>query len=168
MGAGKSTVGGALADVLGWAFLDLDDEIERAGGKPIREIFRIHGEAHFREMETAALRTLLTDRSAPAVIALGGGTFIQPGNVELLKTSGARVVFLQAPVAELFQRCQQGVPPDESWRPLATNFNLFNALYEQRLQQYSTAELAVCTSGKSAAEVAREIASSLRLVASMS
>ena len=165
MGAGKSTVGRALADLLGCEFLDLDDEIERARGQRIRDIFRVHGEVRFREIENATLRKLLEGVSAVGVIALGGGTFIQPCNVELLKTSGVRVVSLEAPIQEMFQRCQAGMSADDNSRPLASDFDAFRALYEERLPQYRTAELIVNTGGRSTEEVAREIVSVLRLAA---
>jgi shikimate kinase len=166
MGAGKSTIGRTLAGLLGCEFLDLDDEIERACGQRIRDIFRVHGEVRFREIETATLRKLLEGVSAVGVIALGGGTFIQPLNVELLKTSGVRVVSLEAPIQEMFQRCQAGMPADDNSRPLASDFDAFRALYEERVPQYRTAELIVNTSGRSSEEVAREIVSVLRLAAS--
>ncbi len=56
MGCGKSTVGRALADELGWTFVDLDEEIERKQGATIASIFDTRGEAAFREMECDALR----------------------------------------------------------------------------------------------------------------
>ena len=69
MGSGKSSVGRELAALLGWSFVDLDCEIERAQGRKIREIFASEGEARFREIETASLRSVLAKRSA----ALGAG-----------------------------------------------------------------------------------------------
>ena len=56
MGCGKTTVGQALADELGWSFFDLDEDIEKAAGCSIASIFDTRGEAAFREMETAALK----------------------------------------------------------------------------------------------------------------
>jgi len=165
MGAGKSTVGRALADLLGCEFFDLDDEIERAHGQRIRDIFRVHGEGSFREIETATLRKLLAGVSVIGVIALGGGTFIQRCNVDLLKTSGVRVVSLEAPIQEMFQRCQADMSADDNSRPLASDFEAFCALYEERLAQYHTAELIVNTGGRTTEEVAREIVHGLQLVA---
>src|SRR3984885_5965473 len=77
MGSGKSTVGRALADELGWGFADLDEEIEKREGMPIVRIFDTRGEAEFRRAETAALRERVraVERGRPCVIALGGGTF---------------------------------------------------------------------------------------------
>src|SRR4051794_27480977 len=76
MGSGKSSVGRALAMLLGWPFLDLDSEIERREKRRIRHIFRDHGEVHFREKEGHALRAVLADAPRPLVLATGGGTFV--------------------------------------------------------------------------------------------
>ncbi len=164
MGAGKTIVGHALAARLGWALVDLDHEIELQHKAPIREIFRDNGEAHFRAIETAALGSLLAQVSAPTVIALGGGTFLQPANVALLRNSGARVVFLETPVDQMLQRC---CPPSQSLaenlRPLASDPEAFRALYAERLPQYRTADVTVSTAGKTAEENAKEIADRLGL-----
>ena len=107
MGAGKTSIGRALADLLGWRFVDLDQEIELRQKATVREIFQGQGEAQFREIETAALREMLERVPAPArmVIALGGGTFVQPHNAVLLRNAGARVVFLETPLEEMLERC---------------------------------------------------------------
>src|SRR5690349_11970508 len=85
MGSGKSTIGRALADEIGWTFLDLDEEIERKEGKPISEIFEEKGEPAFREIESAILREHLkmVDRGRPYVISLGGGAFVSETNATL-------------------------------------------------------------------------------------
>src|ERR1700733_15154780 len=84
MGCGKSTIGKALADELGWSFVDLDEEIERRAGSTIATIFDTCGEEAFREMERAALqeriRTIQMGR--PQVISLGGGAFVTDENCE--------------------------------------------------------------------------------------
>ena len=115
------------------------------------------GEARFREIETLALRRALEVASSPTVIAPGGGTFIQPGNVALLTGRAAFVVFLDTPVEELFQRCGSAVSPEENPRPLAADPDAFFELYERRLPHYRAAHLVVATSGKTAEEIAHEI-----------
>lgn len=157
MGAGKSTVGRALASALDWSFLDLDDELERLQQLRIRDLFRSVGEARFREIESATLKSVLDDIAYNTVIALGGGTFIQPANVDLLAARRARVVFLDTPVEELLQRCLVSASPDENLRPLATDTEAFRKLFEQRLPRYRTAHLMVATSGKTANQIAQEI-----------
>lgn len=169
MGAGKTSIGHALAALLGWAFVDLDHEIELRRKAPIREIFQRQGEAHFREIETKTLRSLLAQVSAPTVIALGGGTFIQPANVALLRNCGAHVVFLKTPIEQMLHRCcSQDNSSPENLRPLAADPEAFRALYAERVPQYRTADLTVSTADKSAEETAREIARRLRLGASRS
>src|SRR5271169_1328400 len=84
MGSGKTSTGRALAELLGWEFIDLDEEIERREHVSIRELFRERGEAAFREIEHKILLLCVTRCSGPVVLALGGGAFIQPDNVKFL------------------------------------------------------------------------------------
>lgn len=71
MGSGKTLVGQALARRLGWGFRDFDQEVKIRSGLPIPEIFRQHGEGHFREMEAQVGQEVLLDESV--VLASGGG-----------------------------------------------------------------------------------------------
>jgi shikimate kinase len=73
MGVGKSTVGMKLASMLGLAFTDADDEIERAARMSVSEIFERYGEPSFRDGERRVIARLVSER--PAVIATGGGAF---------------------------------------------------------------------------------------------
>ena len=95
------------------------------------------------------------------MIALGGGTFVQPANAERLRLAGVQIVFLETPVDLLFDRCLTTVSPEENLRPLAADPEAFAALYESRLPHYRKAHLTVSTDGKTAEQVAQEIASSL-------
>ncbi len=72
MGAGKSTVGVCLAEILGWRFLDLDNLIESGCGQTVPEIFREHGESYFRARERQELERLSGEKRV--VLALGGGS----------------------------------------------------------------------------------------------
>src|SRR5262249_27183100 len=85
MGRGKSTGGALLAQELGWPFIDLDATIEAAQGQTIREIFEKEGEAPFRAIEHVVLTE--TSKTEPAVIALGGGTFVQKGNLDFIRAA---------------------------------------------------------------------------------
>jgi shikimate kinase len=162
MGAGKTSIGRALAALLRWKFVDLDQEIEAGETMPIRDIFRLHGEPQFREMETATLRRILAEVSSPTVIALGGGTFIPTANAEVLRDAGARVVFLEPTVEEMLARCQiEPQSSTENLRPLAADPDAFRALYAQRLTQYRKADLTVNTAGNSVEDNARKIATKL-------
>ncbi len=164
MAAGKSTVGRTLGSLLHWSSFDLDYEIERGQKLQVREIFERHGEPRFRELETDALRTLLERASAPTVIALGGGTFVQSQNAELLRAYRAHVVFLETDVKDLLQRCRTASARNSgNPRPLAQDPEAFYALYAERLPSYRKAKLTVNTESKTADQVAREIAAVLKL-----
>src|SRR4026207_369314 len=89
MGSGKTTAGGLLARKLGWSFIDLDHEIERGEGRSISDIFRVSGEPHFRRLEREYLERL--SHTSRGVIALGGGTFIDPDNRKLAEDTGLTV-----------------------------------------------------------------------------
>ncbi len=99
MGSGKSSVGALSARLLGWRFLDLDDEIARGAGMTIAEFFALHGEPAFRQREVEVLKELLSrsEQDAAAgegmVLALGGGTLQDAQAARLLEERGG-VVFL--------------------------------------------------------------------------
>ena len=101
MGAGKTTVGRHLAELLGREFIDSDHEIERKTGATIPWIFEKEGESGFRARETNVLKDL-TARSA-LVLATGGGAVTQSENRKLLKQRGI-VVYLYTPVELQLQR----------------------------------------------------------------
>jgi shikimate kinase len=141
MGSGKTTVGKLLAAQLAWRFVDLDEEIERHAGLPIAEIFARSGEPVFRDIEQECLVRILTsaaNQETSFVLALGGGTFVQPRNMTLLRDTGAVVLWLDCPVEELLSRCV--LMPD---RPLFRNEASFRKLYEERLPFYQQADYRV-------------------------
>ena len=164
MAAGKSTAGRALASLLRWRFVDLDCEIECRSQRSISQIFAAEGESRFREIETEALRAVLEDGRGRTIIALGGGTFVQPQNAELLRQAGAPVVFLELPLEQLLKRCRAASEhPGQSPRPLAADEQAFCALYEERLPRYRAADLIVDAQDKAPEQIAHEIAHRLRL-----
>ena len=164
MGAGKTTVGQALARRLGWRFQDLDQLIEDRAARTIEQIFEHEGETGFRELEYKTLRRALdATRSEPLVLALGGGAFIEERTRELLRRAKVPAIFLDASAEELFQRCAEpGVV-----RPLRHNLQQFCALYEKRRPVYLEATLHVMTSGKEIEPVVEEIVLGLNLVPSL-
>jgi len=162
MAAGKTTVGRALGSLLHWNFIDLDFEIEQRAKMGIHEIFALRGEAFFRELESATLRSLLASVAAPLVVALGGGTFVQAENAQQMRNAGCWVVFLELPLDELLRRCRAASGRTNS-RPLAADEAAFSALYHRRLPLYRHADLTVNAAGKSCQEIAHEIAKGLRL-----
>lgn len=104
MGAGKSTVGRMLAERLGWEFLDLDTYIESRTGLTVPSIFAIHGETHFRRLESQALASALGRNNI--VLALGGGApEVLTNRLLLEQTPGTATVFLTAPFPVLYDRC---------------------------------------------------------------
>ena len=149
MGSGKTSVGEALAEALGWAFVDLDRQIEMVSGKTIPELFRSAGEREFRRLERSLLSEALTDATDNRVIALGGGTFAQPGVPDMARRLGAMSIFLDAGVDELWARCCN----DGRQRPLAVDQNQFRQLYEARRKRYMKADLRVHSSGKTVRQV---------------
>jgi shikimate kinase len=161
MGAGKTSVGRALAARLGWRFLDLDQQVEEREQHSVAEIFAQSGEAAFRRAETSALQELLTslDRSGPVVVALGGGAPIAEENSSLLTKAGEPEVFLDAPYEVLLDRCQSAGPS----RPLFGDEKRARELYESRRPHYMRARLRVDTNGKSVDQVVAEIERSLGL-----
>jgi shikimate kinase len=165
MGAGKSSVGKALAAQLGWAFEDLDDRVERREKREIHEIFRRAGEAEFRRAERAALRELLDELRSRAhkVIALGGGAFAQIPNAEMIKAADIPTVFLDASPDELWKRCQHQANSEDSERPLLSSLAGFRELYEDRRSHYLRATSRHDTSGRTVDEIAAELAEVLGL-----
>ncbi len=110
MGSGKSTVGRMLARQLRFRFLDTDKLVEERERATIPEIFAQHSEAHFRERETAALKSLRGVRQH--ILATGGGIVTVPENIPLLRSLGF-VVLLKADPEEIYRRVSRN-----SERPL--------------------------------------------------
>jgi shikimate kinase len=135
MGAGKSSVARALAGRLDWRAEDIDEWIERRERRDIPGIFRQHGEPYFRALEREALIGMLPLRGA--VVASGGGTFVDPRNRELMLRDGL-VIWLDIPLATVLER----VPPDGR-RPLAADRGTLESLYNQRLAAYRLAPVRV-------------------------
>ncbi len=141
MGCGKTTVGRLLARQLAWRFVDIDERVEERTGVHIMEIFERMGEPAFREIEHELLEEALVRAAAhnePTVIALGGGTFVQPQNIEIIRAAGAPVIWLECPVDVLLSRCATLTN-----RPLFRDEGSFRKLYEQRLPFYEQADYRV-------------------------
>ena len=142
MASGKSTIGRLLAHRMGWSFFDTDGEIEAAEKTTVAEIFDHRGEAEFRRIESEILRqhAKWIERGRPAVLALGGGAFVQPENRSLLENHGVSI-WLDCP----FEMIQRRVV-HASHRPLARDPEKFAALYQMRRKDYALADIHVAIS----------------------
>ena len=101
MGAGKTAVGRALAEILGVPFRDSDQEIERAANLSIPEIFERDGEGFFRDREAEVLARLMDER--PSILSTGGGAFLQERNRVVIDEGGV-AVWLKADLELLWSR----------------------------------------------------------------
>ncbi|RLK22240.1 shikimate kinase [Micromonospora sp. M71_S20] len=155
-GSGKTTVGLALAELLGVEFRDTDLDIVRLAGKPIPEIFIDEGEDHFRTLERAAVAAGLA--SCEGVLALGGGAVLAEENRAALV--GHPVVYLSVELSDAVKRVGLGMGrPLLAINPRAT----LKYLLDQRRPLYAeVATATVVTDGRSPAEIAAEIAALLR------
>lgn len=157
MGAGKSTIGRALASLLDKAFQDTDHEIEARTGAPVALIFEIEGEAGFRQRESAVLEELT--RGQNMVLATGGGAVLAEGNRRRLRERGV-VVYLRAPLETLLERTRH-----DRGRPLLQTDNrrgVLERLLQQRDPLYrEVADIVVETTHRPPLSVAREVAKRL-------
>jgi shikimate kinase len=147
MGAGKTAVGTVLARKLAAPFLDSDEEITHAAGRPIAEIFDRDGEAFFRARETEVIARLL--RSAPSVLSTGGGAFLAPTNRQLIHDLGLSV-WLKVDLEILWQRVRH-----KNTRPLLRTPNpreTLAQLLSARLPAYAQADITV----EGAADITQE------------
>jgi shikimate kinase len=159
MGAGKSTVGRALAKHLSWDFVDTDTLVEQQTGVRVPVIFDLEGEAGFRKRESHALSCLLG--RTRLVVATGGGIVLAPENRALLARLGS-VVYLRASAQELYQRTRF-----DKNRPLLQSPNpclVIEALLSQRVSLYeSCANLVVDTGRQPLLQLIHDMCQQLQL-----
>ena len=157
MGVGKSTVGAMVAERLGCAYRDTDDDIVAEQGRTIADIFLDGGEAAFREIEKRAVHRALAEHDG--VLALGGGSILDADTRELL--AGRPVVYLSMDVEEAVKRTGLNaarpllaVNPRRQWRELM----------EARRHLYTeVASAVVATDSRTPEEVAQEVLDALEL-----
>lgn len=138
MCAGKSTVARELGRRLSRRVIDLDELITSRAGRTPRELIDEEGEAHFRDLETEALREALEGAAAdPLVVALGGGTWALERNRALAGARDCLHVWLDAP----FELCWRRILADAGTRPLARGEAQARRLYEERRATYGLARL---------------------------
>ncbi len=138
MGAGKSSLGQKLAKQIGCDFVDLDTEIETYTGKTINDIFASEGEIAFRQIEHRVLKNYIKLNRDNVVIALGGGSIVQPTNRKLLELKDFFKIYINVDIDILIERLKF----DKYNRPLLKNLkeNEFDdyvrALFETRKNIY--------------------------------
>ncbi len=138
MGAGKSTVGRRLAEKLQRPFFDSDDEIEKAAGLSVADIFSTHGETEFRRGEYRVLERLLS--GPPHVLATGGGAYLKEETRAMMREH-AVTIWLNADLETLWKRVSR-----RGHRPLLQQANpraVLSDLFETRKPIYEKADLTV-------------------------
>lgn len=138
MGAGKSSVGRRLAQVIGFDFIDADTEIEKAAGATIPEIFAEHGEAAFRDGERKVIARLL--EQCGTVLATGGGAYMNAETRERIRARGISI-WLKADLDVLVKRCAR-----RTHRPLLQNGDMratLARLMDERYPVYADADITV-------------------------
>ena len=153
-GAGKTSVGRRVAELLGRPFLDFDQEIERRTGASVAAVFAEQGEEAFRAMEHELTRECAG--GPPMVLAPGGGWVTRPAAVALLR-SGSCIIYLRARAESALLRMGAALTD----RPLLRGADPAGALHRMlaaREVQYLAADCVVDTEGLDIEEVARRVA----------
>ena len=152
MGAGKSSVGRAVAEQLGFEFVDTDEMIESRTGKSIPQIFATDGEAHFRELEHKIVEQL--QGSTDRVISTGGGLPTNQANLDSLKTH-ALVVCLWCSAERIWERVRH-----QSHRPLLQTPDpqaKIRELLAARAPFYRQADVLLNTDNRSMRQVVQQV-----------
>ncbi len=155
-GSGKTTIGRLLSRYLGWDFIDMDEEIQKASGLSINEIFSHYGEQHFRTLEK---EMLLKYSGNNRVISTGGGVVIDKENRKIL-SENLQSFYLKTPLGALFNRLKE-----KKDRPLLKGNLLQNLkeLYSKRKSLYEKTGLTINTKGLHPQEVAAVIIRHLQI-----
>lgn len=153
MGSGKSTISSALNKMYGMDIIEMDQVIADREGMSISEIFEVHGEEYFRNLETELLRELQNHKGV--VISCGGGVPMRDENVVEMKKNG-KVILLTASPETILERVKNNHD-----RPLLENnknVDFIAELMEKRRKKYeAAADIVIRTDGKTAFEICEEI-----------
>ena len=149
MAAGKTTVARSLSTRLGWRAEDVDELIEARERRPIADIFAKQGEPYFRAVEREILKLLLPIRHA--VVATGGGTFMDAENRSAMNLDGVSV-WLDVPFDLVVSRI-----PADGRRPLAADRAQLERLFAVRQAAYAQAHVRVDAGSTQAEEIAEQI-----------
>jgi shikimate kinase len=156
MGVGKSSLGRRLTQALDLPFRDADEEIEKAAGRTVAEIFAERGEAEFRDGERRVIARLLDE--PPHVLATGGGAFVQPETRAILKAK-ALTVWLKADIETLARRVAR-----KEGRPLLVGkdpVKVLTDMAEVRYPAYAEAEIHVETGENAHAQAVQAVLDAL-------
>jgi XRE family aerobic/anaerobic benzoate catabolism transcriptional regulator len=160
-GAGKSSVGRALALRLEAPLVELDRRVEELAGLSLGELFALHGEEHFHRLEAEALEAVLCEGTR-CVIATGGSIVAASSTFARLKET-CRTVWLKATPEEHYTRVMaQGDRRPMASRPRA--MEELRAMLSAREPLYASCEITISTSGRTVEEVAAAIAAEFALV----
>lgn len=142
MGAGKTSIGRALARTLNIPFVDSDKEIENAAGCSVVDIFSIYGEQEFRRVEHSVIKRLLQEQPIKKIISTGEGAFITPA-VRKLVLDNAISIWLKADLDLLVKRTNL-----RQTRPQLLNTDsrqILSQLINERYKTYAMANITVET-----------------------
>lgn len=141
MASGKTTLSNAVRELTQTETFDLDQEVEKAAGMTVSEIFSRLGEAEFRRLESEILRSLARPSVKPRIIACGGGTPCHNGNMELMNSLG-KTVWLKATPARIYERLRIA----RASRPIVASLSdselldKVNSMLEERKPFYAKAK----------------------------
>jgi 3-dehydroquinate synthase len=161
-GSGKTTVARQVAHLLGWTFVDTDEQIVRRTGRSVAAIFADDGEPAFRALESAALKEAA--RMEHAVVATGGGIVGRAANRALLAESGWRVALEVAPSVALARLARAALSGDAPERPLLAGDDpllRLHTLRQVRQQWYAEADDVIATDDRGASDVAARVVAGL-------
>lgn len=150
MGSGKTSVGKHLAKITGKTFIDTDELIEKEQGISISEIFSLHNEDYFRDLEFEICKKV--SKMDNVIVSTGGGAMTFDRNVKALKENGT-VIFLDVPFDIICKR----IGNDET-RPLFKNKESAKKLYDERKCKYEKASDFTFNGDLSSKDIAKIIA----------
>ena len=154
MGTGKTSLGKLLAEKLGRGFVDLDQKIEQDTGLSIPQIFELHGEKYFRELEKKAVEEVSKRRNL--VIATGGGTVKDEDNIRMLKNSGM-IICLTTEPEEIFRRTERLGERPVLDKGAEDRLDTIKKLLAERQKFYAQADYTVDTTDWSPLQIMNDI-----------
>lgn len=167
-GSGKSTIGRLVARRLGMRFVDVDEEIERATGHTVPELFEARSERSFRELEKKTVRRIIGESTRPTVVALGGGALMHQAVAQAVEKRGT-LVYLSCAIRELYRRLKGvsdrpllRVRPRADETPRGARLRRISTLLNKRLPGYRRATIILSTSRRTPEKAARVLESRLR------